>query len=418
MHVLPRVGQLHERFADSLEVIAVHAGKFVTERVTARIADACARLGVHHPVVNDRQFRTWREYGVQAWPTVAVIDPEGYLVGIQSGEFQLEPMAAAIQKVAERADSRGTLSRRPGLSVHVEPHVTPGALRFPTRAVITGGKLWVSDTGAGRVLECAWDGALSAARVLRAYDGFVEPRGIAELGGALYVADRRGQAVWRLAEGDRERVAGTGVLADYAVDEGRSDTDVRSPWGIAALGDKLAIAMAGSHQLWTLDPASGDLDLLAGRGGENIADGPARKSLLAQPTGAALSGAALAFADCETSAARILESGTVRTIVGTDLFEFGDKPGVADDARQQHCEDIAWHRGVLALADTYNDRLKLVDPVSRECVPWPGEAGESGSLREPGGVFSDGETLLVADTGNHRVVRVSDDGSLVEVVFS
>ena len=72
---------------------------------------------------------------------------------------------------------------------------------------------------------------------------------------------------------------------------------------------------------------------------------------------------------------------------------------------------------VLAVADTYNDRLKRVDPVTRKCGPWPGEAGETGALREPGGVWSDGSTMLVADTGNHRVAVVEPGGSLAEVGF-
>lgn len=439
MHVLPRVGELHARFPDHLEVIGVHAGKFVTERRSERIEDACARLGVNHPVVNDRQFRTWREYGVQAWPTIAVIDPEGYLVGLHSGEVAVTPMAEAIEKIARRAEERGTLRRGPGVAVTMRPQVVPGVLRYPTRALIAGGRVWVADTGNGRVLECEWAPRVPSARIVREIGGFVEPRGLAWFDGALFVADRRDQSIWRIDGEERARVAGTGVLAGSAISAGPSQTPLRSPWGLASMGDRIAVAMAGSHQLWTLDPAAGRLALLAGGGGEELADGPAERALLAQPTGVALGPAAaetassvapsrassektasavLAFADSETSAARILRDGRVLTLAGTGLFEFGDRPGVGDEARMQHGEDVAWHRGVLAVADTYNDRLKLVDPTTRECVAWPGEAGEPGALREPGGVFSDGENLLVSDTGKHRIVRVEDDGSLAEVRFS
>lgn len=193
-------------------------------------------------------------------------------------------------------------------------------------------------------------------------------------------------------------------------------TDLRSPWGLAAVGERLAISMAGTHQLWWLDPENGQLSLLAGTGAEEIFDGPARRAALAQPTGLAVrSDGSMAIADCESSAVRIASDDAVVTLVGTGLFDFGDKDGSGDEARLQHCEDVAAHGQVLAVADTYNDRLKRVDPSTRGCGPWPGEAGQGGALREPDGVWSDGRTLLVADTGHHRVVLVEADGALTEV---
>jgi hypothetical protein len=416
MHALPRVRELHERFADSLTVIGVHAGKYPAERFTDRIAEACDRLGVLHPVVNDRQFRVWKDFAVRAWPTIVVIDPEGYIALIREGEFSAEEVGAEIERIAERAQARGTLVRGPDsfpslLARH------EGPLRFPTRAILDGGRLWVADTGHGRVLECDWDSDSNAATVLAEHGGFVEPRGLAMLGASLYVADRAGHAIWRLHAGEREIVAGTGALGCGAIVPGpATHTDLRSPWGLASAGGRLAVAMAGTHQLWWLDPDAGELSLLAGTGAENIADGPPLAALLAQPTGVApMSDGTLVFADSETSAIRLASDDAVRTIVGTDLFDFGDRDGVGDRVLLQHCEDVAPHDSVLAVADTYNDRLKRVDRHSRACAPWPGEAGEAGRLREPAGVWSDGATLLVADTGHHRIVRVGADGSLGEV---
>jgi len=418
MHVLPRVRELEDRFPDTLTVIGVHAGKFVTERVTERISDACDRLGVVHAVVNDRQFRVWRDYAVDAWPTVAVVDPEGYIAHVESGEFSVDGMGRLIDGVIARAETRGTLVKGPGpaaptLSRH------EGALRFPTRAILSRGRLWVADTGHGRVLECAWDPTTLTADVRAAYDGFVEPRGLAEARGHLFVADRAGHAIWRLGDGNRSRVAGTGTIGEGAVTAGPAVlADLRSPWGVAPHAGGLAVAMAGTHQLWHLDLAAETLTLLAGTGGEAISDGPALRAALAQPTGLAASGDALAFTDCESSAVRVLSPPAVATLAGTGLFEFGDRPGFGDEAQLQHCEDVAVHGTVLAVADTYNDRLKRIDPVTRECTPWIGKAGQAGALREPGGVWSDGSTLIVADTGNHRIVSVAADGSLSEVAFA
>jgi len=428
MHVLPRVRELGELFSDSLTVIGVHSGKFVTERKTDRIAEACDRLGVVHAVVNDHQYRIWRDYAVNAWPTLVVIDPEGYIALVSPGEVSVETMAEALRDIERRSAERGTLVRGPDPTApHLHRH--EGTLRFPTRAIVAADRLWVADTGHGRVIECSWSPAENTATILAEHTGFSEPRGLAELGGSIYVADRIGHSVWRLGSGpggggssgggERVRVAGTGSMGERAVAPGPAlESELRSPWGLAAHGSRLAIAMAGSHQIWELDPASGILSLLAGRGAEELFDGPSREAALAQPTGlASLQDGALAVADCETSAVRIASATDVRTVVGTGLFKFGDRPGIGDEALLEHCEDVAVFGNALAVADTYNDRLKRVDSVTRSCEPWPGEAGEKGALREPGGVFAGDGHLLVADTGNHRIVSVAEDGSLAEIRF-
>ncbi|HEY5540414.1 MAG TPA: alkyl hydroperoxide reductase, partial [Coriobacteriia bacterium] len=251
--------------------------------------------------------------------------------------------------------------------------------------------------------------------------GFDEPQGLAVLGGRLYVSDRAGQAVWRLGPGDeRERVLGTGRLAVRSSAGGFGpEVEVRSPWGIAAHEGSLVVSMAGSHQLWCLDPDTLAARPWAGTSGEELTDGPLARALLAQPTGVASLGSRVAFADCESSAIRIADEAVgVRTVVGKGLFAFGDKDGVGDEVQLQHAEDVAAHDGVLAVADTYNDRLKRIDPATRGSRPWDGEAGTAGALKEPAGVSSDGTTLAVADTGHHRIVLVGKDGSLSEVQFA
>jgi hypothetical protein len=424
MHVLPRVRELEDRFGDELVVVGVHAGKFAAERITRNIDAACRRLGVHHAVVNDRQFRVWKAYAVRAWPTVALIDAEGMLVGVQSGEFPVDAMAEAIEAIAERNRERGFLRPAP------DPARPPadedgGVLRFPTRVIAEGDRRWVSDAGHGRV--CELEATTSSMwRVASVWEGFVEPQGLARVDGGTFVADRRGHAVFRLEpDGGATSVAGTGRIGEWRLAPGPAGSlDLRSPWGLATLPDgDLAIAMAGSHQLWRLERdrfggfQEASLSVLAGAGGEDILDGPADQSLLAQPTGLTLDGQMLAFADCESSAVRFLDltGPTVGTLVGTGLFDFGDRDGTGDEVLLQHAADVAWRGNELVVADTYNDRLKVVDPRTRGCEPHVGEAGEAVALWEPMGISADGEDLLVADTNNHRIVRVTADGAIVPI---
>ncbi len=422
-HLQPRLRELEQRFADTLTVIGVHSGKFTHERITANLAAACDRQDVAHAVVNDRRFRVWRSYGVQAWPTAALLNTQGELIGGEPGEFPLEEMVRSIEAAASEAERRGTLNHGRDPIAEPQPRAK-GTLRFPGRVLVDGDRLVISDTGHGRVLDCILEhGPLAhahgpRARVVAEHDEFEEPQGLALLGGALYVADRAGQSVWRIGEdGERQRVLGTGELADRTSAGGPGPSvSVRSPWGLTSHRGSLIIGMAGSHQLWQLDPASLEAHPWAGTSDEELIDGPLDRALLAQPTGVASLGSGVAFADSESSAIRIAEEAAgVRTIVGRGLFSFGDRDGTGRHAQLQHAEDLAVHAGALAVADTYNDRLKRIDPATRESRAWEGEAGEAGHLREPSGISSDGATLVVADTGNHRIVVVGEGGSLSEV---
>src|SRR5438132_310085 len=118
MHILPVVHRLEEKYANDLVVIRVHSGKFIAERETNNIRTATRRLGVEHPVVNDRQFRTWRAFNVQAWPTVVLVSPDGNYVGQHAGEITFD-MFDPILEAAIQAYSQS------GLLNHVPMHFTP-----------------------------------------------------------------------------------------------------------------------------------------------------------------------------------------------------------------------------------------------------------------------------------------------------
>ncbi len=439
MHVLPRVAELEERFGDSLVGIGVHAGKFAGERRTANIREACVRLGVRHPVVNDRHYRIWRAYGVQGWPTVALVTADGRLARVQAGEFGVEDMASAITDLIARAERDGTLQRGEldfGTDPD-EPAEPSGASRYPSRVLEADRKLYVSDTGRFRVLELALDG--DVATVLRAFgsgtpgfaDGpaadarFLEPQGLAVSGGTLYVADRRNHAIRAvdLATGVVRTIAGTGELAGQRIAEGPGlASALRSPWGLAADGSTLSVTMAGSHQLWAIDLSRDDhpLRLVAGSGGEAIGDGQGTRATLAQPSGVVTDASGRLFvADAESSAVRSVtpaEDYAVRTIVGTGLFDFGDRDGEGDDVLLQHDLDLAVSDGRLLVADTYNSKIKLVDPQTRRCAALPGPAGSGQDLWEPAGITSGPSGTFVADTNHHRLVRLDPPtGELVTI---
>ncbi len=119
------------------------------------------------------------------------------------------------------------------------------------------------------------------------------------------------------------------------------------------------------------------------------------------------------MADSEVSAVRDvdLQSKVVTTVVGEDLFVFGDQDGEGDVVRLQHPLGITARTGILFLADSYNHKIKRLDPRRRAVTTWlgSGAAGRedgpetSASFREPAGVCAGRNGLYIADTNNHRI---------------
>src|SRR5439155_9884967 len=127
-----------------------------------------------------------------------------------------------------------------------------------------------------------------------------------------------------LAHGSVRTLAGTGAQLRSARD--RAAGALSSPWDLALGEGTLHIAMAGIHQLWTLDLRTQLAAPFAGSGAEELHDGAHDQAALAQPMGLALNEDTLLVADAESSAVRevdLVASGAVRTLVGTGLFDFG-----------------------------------------------------------------------------------------------
>lgn len=182
--------------------------------------------------------------------------------------------------------------------------------------------------------------------------------------------------------------------------------ELNTPWAVLFHGGLLYIAMAGQHQLWVYDPAQKVIRLYAGSGEEGIQDGALLSASFAQSSGLATNGHELYVADPEASAVRQVGFGPaarVHTLVGTGLFDFGDRDGVGRKVLLQHDLGIAWHAGHLYIADTYNSKIKVLNPKTRRVTTLAGGGGE---FDEPGGLSVAGNDLYVADTDHNRIAVV------------
>src|SRR4051794_2072998 len=153
IHVLQELAGLEHRFGDDLTVIGVHSPKFPHEAEHAAVAEAVERYGITHPVLDDPELHTWREYAVRAWPTLVLIDPEGYVALQASGEGHAERLAKAIDTLLAAHQAKGTLVRGPRTTT-VHAPVAPSGLRFPGGVAhdAARGLLAVADSGHHRIV--------------------------------------------------------------------------------------------------------------------------------------------------------------------------------------------------------------------------------------------------------------------------
>jgi len=416
-HIIPDLKKLQAKYGAALVVIGVHSAKFAREGKTGNIRKIALRYGRTEPIVNDKDFQIWRAYGVHAWPTLALIDPQGRAIGKIAGEGHYELLDEIIGGVIAQFAKTEQINRTllPFTSTVSMPD-TP--LLFPGKVLAdaAGGRLFIADSNHNRIVVTDFAGKVRAVigggeSGLRDGD-FVQarfhgPQGMTLAdGNTLYVADTLNHAIRKvdLRAHTVSTVAGTGEQQYLRGDDyPAKNTPLNSPWDVLWHDGVLYIAMAGQHQLWTYEPASKKLAAFAGDRREALDDGPRRSASFNQPSGLAVADGKLYVADAEASAIRAIElsGGEVSTLVGTGLFEFGDRDGVGKQVLLQHPLGISAWDGQLYLADTYNGKLKKLEPRRRRVVTLTGE------LDEPGGLDIANGKVYIADT-NHHAIKVYD----------
>lgn len=413
LHVLDELRELEEKHRDTVVIIGVHSPKFVHEAEHAAVVDAVERYGVEHPVLDDPELATWKQYAVRAWPTLVVIDPEGYVVAQHAGEGHAHAIETLVEELEAEHAAKGTLRRGEGPYVAPEPVATD--LRFPGKAIVLpSGNFLVSDTTRHQLVELEGDGETVVRRLgsgERGFGGgsFNEPQGLALLDeNTVVVADTVNHALRALdlTTGSVTTLAGTGKQwwQGSPTSGPALDVDLSSPWDVAVFGGKVWIAMAGVHQLWTYDPEAGKVAVAAGTTNEGLVDGPGGEAWFAQPSGLAVSpdGTRLWVADSETSALRYVDGdGAVHTAVGTGLFDFGHRDGDAEQALLQHPLGVtALPDGSVAVSDTYNHALRRYDPATDQVTTLATD------LREPSDALVVDGDVVVVESARHRLTRL------------
>ena len=431
--------KLEKKYANELAVVGVHSAKFPNEKDPFNLRNAVRRYELEHPVVNDSEFQVWQQYSCRAWPTLMFIDPQGNVIGKHEGEMTFDAFDGLIGKMVTEFDAEGVLDHTAPTTTFQKADDT--VLSFPGKVLADGpgDRLFIADTNHNRIVVTSLDGALkqeigSGEEAMTDGDfagcAFNHPQGVALDGETLYVADTENHAIRKvdLSAGTVETIAGTGEQGHTR--DGRRPgrtMELSSPFDLLHHEGIIYIAMAGIHQLWSLELESGMIGPFAGNGKESLTDGPLGTAELAQPCGITSDGVKLFFADSETSSVRSADidpKGNVRTIVGLDLFIFGDADGSDHHVRLQHPTGIAHYDGVLYITDTYNHKIKRVLPVTRSAFTVLGKGApghvdgtaDQSQFSEPSGIsFANGK-IYIADTNNHAIRVANIDSGVVSTL--
>ncbi|XP_037659921.1 NHL repeat-containing protein 2 [Choloepus didactylus] len=476
IHLLPDLHALEHKYSDKdgLLIVGVHSAKFPNEKVLDNIKSAVLRYNITHPVVNDADASLWQELEVSCWPTLVILGPRGNMLFSLIGEGHKDKLFLYTSVALKYYKDRGQIrDNEIGIKLYKDS-LPPSQLLFPGKVTVdlVTDRLVIADTGHHRILVVWKNGQIqysiggpNSGRKDGTFSEstFNSPQGVAMMNNIVYVADTENHLI-RKVDLEAEivsTVAGVGIQGTDKEGGAKGEQQpISSPWDIVfgtsgsevQKHDILWIAMAGTHQIWALFLDSGKLPKknelkkgtcirFAGSGNEeNRNNAYPHKAGFAQPSGLSLASeepwSCLFVADSESSTVRTvsLKDGAVKHLVGGErdpmnLFAFGDVDGVGINAKLQHPLGVTWDkkRDLLYVADSYNHKIKVVDPKTKNCATLAGTGDASNvissnfiesTFNEPGGlcIGENGRLLYVADTNNHQIKVMDLETKIISVL--
>jgi hypothetical protein len=416
MQKLHDMQALCARYPQRVRAYGVHVPRFVHERDPRHVLKCLHRHGITLPVAHDADWVAWQHFGIDAWPTVLLIDGEGRIQATLASDVPVTDLDARIQAFESELLPEFDEEAIPAVFRQREPDLP---LRFPVGLVVTAQYLYVADSGHHRVLECSHEG-----HVLRQFGngdaGFVDgsasdatfcrPHGLCLLRDVLYVADTGNHAVRRinLRSGDIDTLCGNGRVGrptEGDVADPRA-ISLDGPRALAGVNDQLYIALSGDNRIWSYDLGRARLSCLAGCGELAVRDGSGPEAAFAQPVGLAAVQQTVYVCDAAGSAIRSLRlrDNATQTLVGQGPWQFGDVDGPRSTAQLQEPQAIALDPDapLLWIADTGNARLRSLRLGGGDLTTQV----LTQRLHGPAGLAVGAGAVWIADTDAHAVLRL------------
>jgi hypothetical protein len=420
-HLCADLRTLQAKFKQQITIIGVHTPKHSFEAEPVNIEQIVRRWQLTFPVINDAKWILWRQFAMQAWPSTALFDASGKLSQIYIGDGHIHALERHLSEFVQQAALQQLQASSPAPQLNAA--VVNSKLSFPSKLVALGERLYISDTAHHRVVECSFQG-----RITRTFgsgnpsffDGQVAEAGMRAPGGIcigkdqLFICDTGNHAVRRvrLLESDQlDTIAGTGKVGYSAPEEGAPRSlSLASPSDCVFHNDKLYVTLAGQHQLWAFDLMRNTAQRVAGSGVEGLHDGSLMAAQFASPSAITfghVGGRDLLFVlDAASASLRQIKVAdfSVSTLIGEGLFDAGDSDGPASFARMAHPCGMHFDnsRGVLWIADSYNNKIKVYSPAKNEIKT----LNVNYKLHHPSGLTIADGALWIANEFAHEILRL------------
>lgn len=409
-----------------LEVVIIHSGKYDSERITDNIRNAVIENDIVFPVANDSAFTLWNAYGIEAWPSNVLINPEGEVVARSQGVELNSDIQSEISKYKGKLKAYGAQA---GSELQ---HFRQGLLLYPSFIESDHVfSLFVTESRGHRIVQTDFSGTVEHSigagtegyrdgSMHNAQFSFPKETAYDAKDSILYIADSGNDAIraYHLKTGEVTTVLGNGSRQS-SIPKSIQGTDggLNQPTGLELLGNDLYIAMTGWNQIWKLDTKTLLAEPVAGSGKFGFEDGKDQKCSLAEPYALTSDPEGIIyFTEMQSSAVRMLKNGKVSTLVGTGVFEYGDEDGRSSKAKLQGPSGIVYHNDNLYVADEYNNKIKQVDPYSGKTETLIGASSNSKKqLNHPSGIAVLRNELFIADKYNQLIRRYEPSSGEMEI---
>ncbi len=367
-------------------------------------------------------------------PERITLDAAGNIYIVDQHNFRVRRVDVSTGIITTVAGSGGR-----GVSGDGGP-ATDAELDFPRGVFVdSGGNLFIADHNNGRIRKVTPGGTISTVAGEGSDEGDGGPATSARLNGSaavtgdasgnLFILETSSPRIRKVdSAGIITTVAGDGSFGSGGQGDGGAATDAafNFPSDVVVDGSgNLFIADSNDRRVRKVDGSTGIITTFAGTGSSSSSgDGGQATDAGLNPARLFLDGSGNLFIGGGSRVRRVDASGIITTVAGTGSSSppLGDG-GPATSASLSSITGITGDSaGNLFITDQTRNRIRKIDTsgiittVAGGSVLDGGPATDAG-LGEPQDITQDGAgNLFIADTFNHRIRKVDNDGTITTVV--